>query len=97
MADLYNIFIRSNRDVTRNQVEEKLNLAIDWFRYADYCYLVYTSKDISTWKARLKPFVEPNGHLFIINVDPNEYNGWMPKNLWPWIEDKKKKMNGESK
>lgn len=96
MADLYNIYMRPKSGVTRDQIEKKLNLAIDWFRYADNCYLVYTSKDINIWKARLKPFAETGGHLFIINVNLDEYNGWMPKNFWPWIEDKKKKIYGDS-
>ena len=95
MADLLSVFIRPKLGVSQAQVEQKLDLAIDWFRYADGCYLVYTSKQIKTWCVRLHPFVDPGGHLLLLDVDPHDYNGWMPKDLWPWLEDKKKKMYGE--
>jgi hypothetical protein len=96
MAKLFNIFIRPKGGVLRNQIEKKLDLGLDWIRYADGCYLIYSSKPASVWSARLKPFVDPGGHLFIINTDPDQYAGWMPKNLWTWIEDKKKKIYGDS-
>lgn len=96
MADLVNIFIRPKPGVSQAQVEQKLDLAIDWFRYAEGCYLVYTSKTIKTWNARLRPFVEPGGNLLILDVDPHDYNGWMPKDLWPWLKDKKKLMYGDT-
>jgi len=92
MAQLYNVFIRQRDGVTREQIEEQLNLAADWFRYSDGCYLVYSSKNISTWYQRLKPFVNPGGNVLILDVDAHEYNGWMPKTLWPWLAAKKQKM-----
>ncbi len=95
MAELYNIFIRPKLGVTREQVEQKLDLGIDWFRYADGCYRVYSSHGPALWHLRLKPFVQPGGHVLILNVDPDQYNGWMPRDLWPWLKDKKKKIYGD--
>lgn len=96
MAELLHIFIAPKAGVTRQQVEEKLNLAIDWFRYTEGCYFVYTSKDIKTWDDRLSELVRPTGYVLIMEIDPYEYKGFMPKNLWPWLADKKKKIYGDT-
>ncbi len=78
---------------TVQQVEEKLNPALDWFRYADGCYLLYTTTPIKTWATRLHPLVT---YVLILEIDPEGYWGFMPKNLWSWLKEKKEKLTGES-
>ena len=96
MAELLHIFITPKPGVTLQQVEEKMSLGIDWFRYTDGCYFAYTSKSISVWNTRLLELVRPGGYLLIMEIDPYEYKGFMPKNLWPWLKDKKEKIYGTS-
>lgn len=92
MADLFHVFIRPNPDVTTAQVEKQLDPALDWLKYADGCYLVFSSRDIDTLNARLKPLADNGGNLLILDIDPYQYKGWMPKNVWPWLKEKKDKM-----
>jgi hypothetical protein len=71
---------------TDPQIEDILNKAADWYRYADNCWLLYTSQNAATWYARLKPLVTQNrGNVFLVRVDPVERQGWMPKQLWEWL------------
>lgn len=96
MAELFHVFIRPNADVSSQQVEKQFDLALDWFRYADGCYLLFTSKDIGIWSERLKPLADKGGNLLILDIDPYQYKGWMPKTLWPWLKEKKEKMYGST-
>ncbi len=88
MSDFYHIFIKPNKGVTSEQVEEKMNLAVDWFRCTPNVWIVYTTSDADKWLNRLKPFVEPDGSLFICKLDIARRNGWMNNEFWKWIKAK---------
>ncbi len=86
MASFLHIYIIPKTGVTREQIQEKLNKAVDWFRYYSNVYIVYTTSDVDTWMKRLKELVEPDGSLFICKLDPKTRNGWMTKEFWNWLE-----------
>ena len=95
MADLLHIYIKPNPTVTTAQVEEKLNLALDWFKYRDQGYLVYTSKPIVVWSYRFRDMVRPDGYILILPIDLYDYKGFMPKTIWPWLKEKKQQIYGD--
>ena len=86
MAEFFHIYIERLPNVTREQVEEKMNLAVDWYRYHNQVCLVKTTSGVEKWKARLKPFVQPGGSLFICKLDPSNYSGWMTSSFWEWFK-----------
>ena len=86
MSNLYHIFIKAKPETTITQVETTMNLAVDWFRYDQKNWIIYTTSDAKKWYARLKPFVEPGGNIFICKFDAGDYFGYMSKELWGWIE-----------
>ena len=88
-AQFYMIYIDRNKDATYTQVEEKMNLAIDWYRIKDGLWLVYTTSDEEKWYSRLKPFVNPKGYVFICKLDVYYRQGWMQKAFWKWIRREK--------
>jgi len=88
MAELFHIFVSPRPGETRDQLEIKLNLAIDWLRYGEGLYVVYTRSDADTWKRRLSEFVKPDGYLFICKLDVRKCQGWMTKEFWDWIKEK---------
>ena len=92
---MLHIFIRPREGVTTAEIEQKLDLGLEWIRYAPGSYVVYTSKTPKDWQARLKPFVDPGGHLFILSIDPDEFTGWMPKSIWTWMKARKKDIYGD--
>jgi hypothetical protein len=95
MADLLHIYIKPNPGVTTAQIEQKLNLALDWFKYRDQGYLVYTSKSLIVWNNRFREIAQPDGYVLILPVDLYDYKGFMPKSIWPWLTEKKKDIYGE--
>lgn len=90
MADLYHIFIRPKTGVTEEEVKKKMNLAVDWYKYSEYCWVVKTTSNATKWQTRLKPLVEPKGTLLILKIDPSERQGWIAKGFWEWLKSDKK-------
>lgn len=41
-----------------------------------------TAQDIYN---HLKPYIDNDDHLFVIKVDPSDKQGWMPKDIWTWL------------
>jgi hypothetical protein len=92
MSQFYHIYISPKLGITRAQIQEKLNLAVNWFRYDDKNWIVCTTSDAKKWYSRLEQFVEPGGHIFIAKLNMSDYWGYMNKDLWEWI----KKHKGDS-
>lgn len=80
------VYITPKNGVTREKVEEKMNLAVDWYRYTNHLYIVYTTSDIPKWQSRLQELVEPDGFMFICEFNIRNYNGWMQQGFWDWIK-----------
>jgi hypothetical protein len=59
-------------------------------RYHERCYIIETTRIQEYWKERLKPLVDPTGHLFVCKLDPTHYQGWMTKAFWNWWQPKAK-------
>jgi hypothetical protein len=85
MASFYHIHIQRREDVTFDQVKEAMNIAVDWYRYNEREWILYTTSDAKTWYSRLQPLVEPGGEILIVKLDVSDYWGTMPKGLWTWL------------
>ena len=79
------VYINPKQGVTREKIEEKLNLGVDWYRYTSNLYIVYTTSAISKWQSRLQELVEPDGYMFICEFNIRNHNGWMAQDFWDWI------------
>ncbi|MDR6761657.1 hypothetical protein J2Y38_001866 [Flavobacterium sp. 2755] len=86
MNNFLHIYIKPRKEISRETIEEKISLAIDWYRYDDGLYIVYTSSDVSKWQDRLLPLVKSEGRLFICELNILKRNGWFNKDLWAWIK-----------
>jgi hypothetical protein len=86
MATLYHIYVSPKAGVTNEQIEKKMDLALDWYKYGNNCWIVKSTSEPSKWQTRLKPLVEPSGTLFICKLDVTQRQGWMPKKFWEWLK-----------
>lgn len=80
------IHISPKSGVSIEKVEAQMNLALDWYRYTNNSYVVFTTSEIEKWMGRLKPLVEPDGRLLIFEINVNSRNGWMNKDFWDWLK-----------
>jgi len=44
----------------------------------------WTSNDIFT---RLKPAIDANDNLFVVDITDQDRQGWMPKSFWTWLKE----------
>jgi hypothetical protein len=86
MATYLHIFIKPKAGINAEKVKEMMDLAVDWYKYSDYCWVVKTTSDVNKWQTRLKPLVEPDGTLLILAIDPSNRQGWIAKAFWDWIK-----------
>lgn len=86
MATYYHIYIKPKDGISLEEVEKKMNLALDWFRYDSTCYVVYSTSNTDKWIERLKPLVDPKGRLFICELNIQKRNGWMTRDFWNWLK-----------
>jgi len=89
MATFYHIYIKPKEGISLEDVEKKMNLALDWFRYDRNCYVVYSTSDTDKWLERLKPLFYPKGRVFISELNIRNRNGWMTKDFWDWLKKKR--------
>lgn len=82
----FHIFIKPRPGVSETKVTKRMNLALDWYKYSDYGWIVYTTSDAAKWQTRLKPLVEPGGNLLIFKLDSSQRQGWMAKSFWEWLK-----------
>jgi len=86
MVKFLHIFIKPKAEVTEDSVRDQMNLAVDWYKYAENCWIVKTTSEIDTWQIRLKPLVESTGVLLILTLDPTKRQGWIAKGFWEWLQ-----------
>ena len=57
----------------------------DWWHYIDTTYLIASSLDVNSLYNLIFPGV-PRRYLLIIEVDPNNAQGWLPRDAWTWLQ-----------
>ncbi len=90
MSTLYHIYLKPKPEVAENDISKKLDLAIDWYKYGENCWIVKSTSEPDKWQTRLKPLVDPAGTLFICKLDATKRQGWMPKKFWDWLRENAK-------
>jgi hypothetical protein len=102
MANFYHVFIRAKEGVTITDIENTMDLALEWFRLTSHesggwssslisVWIIYTTLNEHSWYERLRPLVEPGGSLFICQLDTSHSTGLMYKKFWDWLEKTPKK------
>lgn len=57
----------------------------DWWHYTDNVYIVASSQEVSDLYNVTFPGV-PGRYILIIEVDPNNAQGWLPQKAWAWLQ-----------
>lgn len=85
MISFLHVYLRPKTGTPESSVLEKMNIALDWYRYSDTNWVIKTNSDITKWQARLKPLVDDkSGFLFIVEINLKKRQGWMPSTFWAW-------------
>ena len=82
----YVVHIRRLSTVSLEQVKEKMDKAVDWYRLGESLWIVYSTADIEMLYARYSSLVKEDGSLLIIKLDVEVRHGWMTKDFWEWLD-----------
>ena len=88
-AKFYMVYIRRRSNVTFEEVEKKMDLAVDWYRIGDSLWILYSTSDVEKLYQRLAPLVKKSGYVFICKLDETQRQGWMDEEFWEWIRSAK--------
>lgn len=62
----------------------------DWWHYTDNVYIVASSQEVN--KLYNVTFLGiPGRFILIVEINPNNAQGWLPKAAWSWIQKYQKK------
>ena len=92
MGKFISIFINPKKGVATEDFEKKMNLAVDWYRYHDNAYVVYTTSSVDKWQERLLEFVKDDGILFICELNIEQRSGFMNTAFWDWLKKDRNKV-----
>jgi len=65
------------------------NTAIDWLRFADNCWIVYTTSTPAKWFERLKPYMTAKDGVLIFKIDISVRHGQSNETVWSWLQKKR--------
>lgn len=85
-AKFYQVYLKPKNGIGAVDIEKKMNLALDWFKYDNSNWILYSNSSIEKLMARLKPLCDPDGRLFICELTIENRNGWMSKDFWAWLK-----------
>ncbi|WP_353813856.1 hypothetical protein [Agromyces sp. SYSU T00266] len=59
--------------------------------YGTYCHLVdstwivVSNSSAKSVYEKLKPNLDSGDHIFVVDISSQDRYGWLPKNIWDWI------------
>lgn len=60
--------------------------AVDWIRYADNCWIVYSDKTPQWWTEYLNPRLGTGDQFVIVQIYPSTYWGMHQDWVWKWFQ-----------
>lgn len=58
-----------------------------WWHYLDSIWLVRTELNPSQCYDRIRPNIDENDSMFIVEITGQQRQGWLPKDAWEWIKN----------
>ena len=64
----------------------------DWQHPLESIWAVKTGTSVSagTLYKRLRPLIDENDSLFIVEITDQDRQGWLAKSFWTWLKENKK-------
>lgn len=64
------------------------NSSISWCSYWKSSYLIKSNLSSNQIFDRIKPNIDSNDKVFIVEVNPSNYHGWLTQKEWDFIKTK---------
>lgn len=84
---LLHLAIVNAATVDFEELRNRMELADDWFQYSATNFLIWSKNPSQVWSHVLRNNGGLDKAAFILyTVDPKERQGWMPNELWEWLD-----------
>lgn len=67
--------------------------ALQWWHFIEQTCIVTTLHDVNAYTKLLIPHIEKTDSLLVTKIVPHEFQGWLPKDAWDWLN----KVSSDSK
>jgi hypothetical protein len=64
---------------------------VNWLHYFDSHYLVTTEHNADLFARYLLPYMQTSDSLLVVEIQPTEFQGWLPNAVWDWLNDTSRK------
>jgi hypothetical protein len=70
------------------ELEAVFNKAVDWLRYDDRCWILYTSTDLDVWRDRIRkvPGMGGGSSFLLTEFERGAYSGYQHDWVWEWLK-----------
>jgi hypothetical protein len=70
-----------------NALKQGFDKALDWMRYSNSCWILYTTTDLDVWRDRIRQTdgILPDDSFFLCEFNPDSWSGFMPDWVWDWL------------
>ncbi|HZW95972.1 MAG TPA: hypothetical protein VFF64_23705 [Candidatus Eremiobacteraceae bacterium] len=72
------------------ELEPLFNTAVDWLRFSENGWILWTTNDPPVWFKYIKPHLAPEDSVFIAELNLSHFgstvSGWQSKMVWDWIK-----------
>jgi hypothetical protein len=86
----YQVYLRPQPGITFEALRARMDLCLDWFKYGENLWIVYSTVSPIVLEARLNPYVRPSGRLLICEIRKETLRGWMDQSFWDWTKEIRK-------
>ena len=59
-----------------------------WWHYLESVWIVDTTQDPEACYNLIKPTIDDNDSLFIVEITRMKNQGWLPSKAWEWIKNR---------
>jgi hypothetical protein len=93
MAEFLHISFFFKGKAKIDELKPVFNKAIDWYRYAPNCWIVWTTTDTEGWYARLQPLISDDDSMLIIPFKYEPVSGFASKAMWDFFKSHAEKTD----
>jgi hypothetical protein len=83
-----------NKDYSQFLVTLRGN-AQQWWHFIEQSCVVTTFHDVDTYSKLLLPHIEKTDSLLVVEITPNQFQGWLPKEAWDWLKQVSDQKNAQ--
>lgn len=60
---------------------------LQWWHYIEQTVVAATSLGPDEFAEKLSPHLMPTDSLLVVKIEPHNFQGWLPKEAWDWLNN----------